>query len=107
MTKWSFSEKRKAFVRFLRKAGIPAGRSERLAMRFEKLAQPESGGELVATEKGGKMYSVATPSAGLGGSGGTVFVFKSAGGVEIRGHAGAHEDRENKKRRAGLTRSRK
>ena len=107
LSKEGFAQKRRAFITFLKKAGIPSGRSERLATRFERLAHPESVGEFVGIERGGKVYSVATSSVGTGGSGGTIFVFKGTNGVEIRGSVESHTGRKGKKRRAGVTRSRK
>lgn len=100
---WSLSGKVKAFARFLEKAGIPAGRSGRLATRFAHLARPEASGRVVSTEKSGKVYAVS--GLGLGGAG-TVFVFKGPGGVEIRGTAPAGA-RKGLKRRSGHTRSKK
>jgi hypothetical protein len=106
-TSWTFSKKRRAFVEFLKKAGIPSGRSERLATKFGHLARPDIVGDVVGTEKGGKVYLVATRSATSGGGGGTVFVYKGSGGIEIRGSADIHAERKGRKKRAGLTRSKK
>lgn len=101
--KWSLSGKARTFARFLEKAGIPAGRSGRLAAKFAHLARPESSGRVVGTEKAGKVYAVSS----LGASGGgTVFVFKGPGGVEIRGTA-PPGSRRDQKRRSGHTRSKK
>jgi hypothetical protein len=102
--KWGLSGKVRMFARFLEKAGIPAGRSERLAARFAHLARPESFGRVVGIEKSGKVYAVSSP--GVGG-GGTVFVFKGPGGVEIRGNAPASGARKGQRRRSGHTRSKK
>lgn len=101
--KWDLSGKVRTFARFLEKAGIPAGRSGRLAARFAHLARPESFGRVVGIEKAGKVYAVS--SLGVDG-GGTVFVFKGPGGVEIRGTA-PPSLRRSQKRRSGHTRSKK
>jgi hypothetical protein len=106
-SKNSWTQKRRAFVAYLKRAGIPTGRSERLAAKFARLAQPEAVGKVVAIEKGGKVYSVTTPPGGVGGGGGTVFVFKGASGIEIRGRADKHAVRKSRRKRAGLPRSRK